>query len=58
VLKNLVACGVIETVPKTLSRRRYLEIEKKMKGFSSEIGIGMEEMDLLFWSRETGKVFK
>jgi N-glycosylase/DNA lyase len=58
VLKNLLACGVIDSVPKTLGRRKYFEIEERMRSFSSRIGISMEEMDLLFWSRETGRIFK
>jgi N-glycosylase/DNA lyase len=58
ILKNLLLCGVVDEIPRSLTRKRYLEIEKKMLDFSQEIGIPMEELDLLFWSRETGKVFK
>ncbi len=58
ILKNLLLCGVIDEIPRSLTRKRYLEIEKKMLDFSREIGIPVEELDLLFWSRETGRVFK
>ncbi|MDD5428165.1 MAG: N-glycosylase/DNA lyase [Candidatus Omnitrophica bacterium] len=59
ILKNLQKYGVIEKIPPSLgSRRIYLEIEKKMKGFSIRTGIPLEDMDLLFWSLQTGFVFK
>ena len=58
VLKNLVWCGVIEEIPRSLSRKKYLEIERKMADFSRRVGIPMEELDLVFWSMQTGRVFK
>ncbi len=57
ILKNLEALGVIEE-PKTLTKKRYLEIEEKMKEFSENIGIPLDELDLLLWSKETGEIFK
>lgn len=58
IIKNLYKHGVIEEVPETLTKNKYLEIEEKMKQFSKEIDIPIEEIDLLFWSEETGEVFK
>ncbi len=58
ILKNLVKYGVLATLPKNLNRKNYLKIEKKMKNFALVVGISMEELDLLFWSEETGEVFK
>lgn len=58
ILKNLVKYGTIKEVPKTLTPKRYLEIEKKMKKFSDSLDIPMAELDLLFWSEETGEIFK
>lgn len=58
ILKNLKRYGVIEQVPKALTPKRYKEIEKQMKEFSASIGISLAELDLLFWSQETGEVFK
>ncbi|MBS3168261.1 N-glycosylase/DNA lyase [Candidatus Woesearchaeota archaeon] len=58
ILKNLVKHNVIDKVPENLSKTLYLDIEEKMKNFSNDIGISMEELDLLFWSEETGEVFK
>ncbi len=58
ILKNLVKCKAIDGVPKTLGKPQYLEIEDKFKDFSQKVGIHMDELDLLFWSLETGEVFK
>jgi len=58
ILKNLKKHGVIGKVPKTLTPKKYKEIESQMAEFSRKVGIPMEEMDLLFWSQETGEVFK
>ncbi len=58
ILKNLKKHRVINELPKTLTKKRYLEIEKKFKNFSKKINIPMDHLDLLFWAEETGKVFK
>lgn len=58
ILKNLVKYGVIEEIPKSLTKKKYLDIEQKMKEFSEKIGIPFDELDLLFWSEETGMIFK
>ena len=58
ILKNLNKHGVIAEIPNPLTKKQYLDIEEKMKIFCKEIGVGIEEIDLLFWSEETGEVFK
>lgn len=58
ILKNLVKLGVIDEVPKGLTKRRYLKIEEKMKEFSRSIDIPMAHLDLVLWYRQTGRVFK
>jgi len=58
ILKNLKACGVIKDVPKSLTPAKYLEIEEKMDAFCKSCGIPMSHLDLLFWSEETGEIFK
>src|SRR3989338_240486 len=57
ILKNLSLLGVIE-MPKTLTYRKYIDIEEKFRKFGETVGIAMDELDLLFWSTETGRVFK
>jgi len=58
ILKNLKEYEVIKEIPRALTSKIYLEIEKKMKEFSKKINTPMSELDLLFWSKETGKIFK
>lgn len=58
ILKNLVRYGVIEEIPKNLTPKRYFEMEKRMKQFAGRVGIPLGELDLLFWSKETGRIFK
>jgi len=59
ILKNLKRCGVINEVPSSVgSRKTYLDIEEKMRDFAKKIKIPLEDLDLLFWSIETGFVFK
>jgi N-glycosylase/DNA lyase len=58
VLNNLKEYDVIEDIPKTLTKKNYLEIENRIKEFSKLVGIPMDELDLLFWSEETGVIFK
>jgi N-glycosylase/DNA lyase len=58
ILKNLAACGVIKEAPKHLSKKNYLEIEELMKKFCEKHGMDFAELDLIFWSNETGEVLK
>lgn len=58
VLRNLKHHGVLTVIPATLTPRRYLAIEGRFSHFASEIGISVDELDLLFWSRETGRILK
>lgn len=58
ILRNLVKLEVIDEIPKTLSPKIYLEIEKKMKEYCDFIKIPMDEMDLLLWYKEAGVIFK
>ncbi len=58
ILKNLKRYGIISAIPKTLTKKRYLEIEEKMVKFSEKIGIPLGELDLVLWSEETGKIIK
>lgn len=58
IMKNLVKYGAISGLPKSLTAKRYLEIEKRMSSFCKKTGIPMPHLDLLFWAEETGKVFK
>ncbi len=58
ILKNLKLYGVIEDIPRSLTRKRYLSIEDSMRDFSKDLGIPMDHLDLLLWYKEAGEVFK
>jgi len=58
ILRNLRHHGVLRSVPATLTTKRYLRIEDQFRLFAEQIGIPMDELDLLFWSRETGEIRK
>ena len=58
VLKNLRYQGVVRTIPDALTAKRYLAIEEKVRSFSRTVRIPVAALDLVFWSRETGEVFK
>jgi N-glycosylase/DNA lyase len=58
ILKNLKKYDVIEDIPKTLTHKKYKQIENKMNEFSNKIKIPMSYLDLLFWSEQTGHIFK
>jgi|Deesub1362A_J573_1020465.scaffolds.fasta_scaffold00223_46 N-glycosylase/DNA lyase len=44
--------------PKTLTKRKYLEIEEKMREIAKRSEISLGELDLYLWYIETGKVLK
>lgn len=58
ILKHLAAAGVLRKLPKSLTPRLYFAIEKKFAGFAHDLDIPMDELDLLFWSAETGQILK
>ncbi len=58
ILKNLKKYNVIAEIPKSLSEKKYYEIEDKMKEFSEKISIPLEHLDLIFWYNETKEIFK
>ena len=41
-----------------LTPKNYLEIEQKFKDFAKDVGIDMDELDLLLWSRKNGRILK
>lgn len=58
ILRNLKRYGVIRNIPAALPKKQYYSIEKKFVTFAHRIGISVDELDLLFWSNETGEILK
>ncbi|MDP3881662.1 MAG: DNA lyase [Nanoarchaeota archaeon] len=57
ILRNLKALNVIED-DKIKNKKHYFEIENRFIEFSKRINIPLDSLDLLFWSRENGEIFK
>lgn len=58
ILRNLKIFGVIKEIPKSISKAKYMKIEKIMAGFAKEVDIPISHLDLLLWYKETGEIFK
>lgn len=50
--------GLTESPKQPVDEEEYMETEEKIREFSSEIGIGVKELDLVLWSMKTGDIFK
>jgi N-glycosylase/DNA lyase len=53
----LVAHGLVER-PKSLSKKKYLEIEAVLRGIAKKTGLNLGELDLYLWFLETGSILK
>jgi N-glycosylase/DNA lyase len=58
ILKNLKKYSIIKKIPVSLGKKMYIDIEQRMRNFSKSIGIPLDALDLLFWSHETGFIYK
>jgi N-glycosylase/DNA lyase len=58
ILKHLVYCGLFEEIPKIATRKSYIMVEESFRNYSVETSIDIDELDLLFWSYETGEILK
>ena len=57
VVDLLVKHGLV-VKPKTMTKMRYLEIERVLKVVAEKAGFTLAELDLYLWFMETGKVLK
>jgi len=57
IIDILARYGLIEK-PKTLTKRRYLEIEDLLRSIAAKTGLSLAELDLYLWYMETGKILK
>ncbi len=58
VLKHLVLTSCIESIPPTLTKQHYLEIEKRMGALAKAMNIPLEHLDFVLWYIETGDIYK
>jgi N-glycosylase/DNA lyase len=57
IIDLLTKFNIIEK-PKTLTKKKYLEIEKILSKIAEELNLNLGELDLFMWYLETGKVLK
>ncbi len=57
ILRNLKAEGIIKE-DKVKSAKHYLEVEQSFLNYAKAINIPPDELDLLWWSKENGEIFK
>jgi len=53
----LVKCNLVEKT-KTMTNKRYLEIEELLRKIAERSSLSLAELDLYLWYMETGKVLK
>ncbi|MEM4397424.1 MAG: N-glycosylase/DNA lyase [Candidatus Woesearchaeota archaeon] len=58
ILRKMHEFNILNEIPKTITKKRYLGLEKKFFDFSKYLEIKPEELDLLLWSLNTGKILK
>lgn len=58
VLRILDEWNVIDQVPKTLTRKRYLSIEGQVEDLAENVNLNLAEIDLYIWYMDTGKILK
>ena len=55
---DLLVKHILITKPKTMTKKKYLEIEKLLKVIGAKINLNMAELDLYLWYLETEKILK
>jgi N-glycosylase/DNA lyase len=58
VLKNMRLIGLIDTIPQSMPRRIYLDIENRLRAYARRTAIPLSHLDFVLWFRETGDIFK
>jgi N-glycosylase/DNA lyase len=58
IVLSLHQYGLIDRPNPPTTRKKYIQMEDKLREFARELGIGLDELDLLLWSEKTGHVPK
>jgi N-glycosylase/DNA lyase len=58
ILNTLYELRIIKSPKPPTTREKYVEIEDKLREFSNNLGIHIDELDLLLWSEKTGEILK
>ncbi|MHB8172854.1 MAG: N-glycosylase/DNA lyase [Nitrospirota bacterium] len=58
VIRLLHELGVLPEAKRPANKKQYIFMEERMREFSMDIKIGMDELDLALWSYRTGEILK
>ncbi len=58
ILRSLLELGVIDSLPKSLSKKNYLETEERMRALAEEVDIPLAHLDFVLWKIQTERIFK
>jgi len=58
ILRIMRDYALVSDLPKSLTVKRYLELEGVLRGVAVEIGLTLAELDLYMWCIKTGFVFR
>lgn len=56
VMRSLYELGVVDSLRPPTTKKRYLDIEARLKRFADTLEVGVDELDLLLWSKMTGYI--
>lgn len=58
ILRTMHRCGIIEQIPKNFHKKNYENLERIYIDWCNWNSISIEELDLVLWKLETGKILK
>ncbi|MFH0815797.1 MAG: N-glycosylase/DNA lyase [Methanobacteriota archaeon] len=58
ILRNMAALGAIDGIPRALTPKAYLALEKEFLALAKRLRIPPDHLDMLLWYKEAGEVFK
>lgn len=58
ILRILFENNLINNIPKSLTKRKYLEIEKNLERIANATNLNLAELDLYLWYSKTEKILK
>ena len=58
ILRLMHENGLLDEMPKSLTPKRYVEIERTFKGIADDMGMSAAELDVYMWYLKTGAVLK
>ncbi len=58
ILRTMHEHNIIDEIPTSLNKNKYLELEQSIIQFSHQLNINMDELDLLLWSMKNGRILK